>query len=109
LFRTEDHTIVELYKKRGFLTGHDFIPNKNIIWQALGTSREEIKPGVQQLANIQPGDRFLLASDGLAEACPDEELLQLFEQPSHNVAKALQDCCLKNSNDNFSFTLVDIN
>ncbi len=71
---TGDHSVVGELVRRGQLTSEEarVHPHSNEILRALGTQPEvdiELTP-----INVQPGDRFLLCSDGLSGMLPDPEI-----------------------------------
>jgi protein phosphatase len=62
---TEDHTLVGWQVKQGILSAEDAArsPHRNVITRAIG-SRDYVQVDVHTLAT-QPGDVFVLCSDGL--------------------------------------------
>src|SRR5216683_8266441 len=69
---TIDHSLVEEYLRLGKITEEEakHFPQKNIILRALGQQKiVEVEINVYQ---PQPGDIFLLCSDGLSGMIPDE-------------------------------------
>jgi len=62
---TEDHTIINAQLKKGLITPEQAqrVKNKNIITRAVG-HRDYVEVDLVQIA-VQPGDQFLLCSDGL--------------------------------------------
>ncbi len=66
---TRDHSLYQAWLDNG---GHGTPPQKNIIVRALGTSNE-VEPDVS-LQPGQPGDVFLLCSDGLTSMVEDGDI-----------------------------------
>ncbi|MBL0217491.1 MAG: serine/threonine-protein phosphatase [Myxococcales bacterium] len=64
----------ELYPEMTLEEERNF-PHKNVITRALGLS-EDVEVDVQ-LHSLNPGDRFLLCSDGLTGHLSDEDILEL--------------------------------
>ena len=68
---TQDHSLIAEQMRMGVLTAEqaEHSPMRNVITRAVGTKRS-IEPEVQRLA-VEPGDLFLLCSDGLTRELPD--------------------------------------
>ena len=105
LFRTEDHSMINWLAKKGALPGHHKHLD-HIIWQAVG-QRLDIEPDFAEITDIQPGDVFLLASDGLTEVWSDIELADLSVYKPAELAPHLLNRCREIARDNYSFTLVE--
>ncbi len=74
---SEDHSLVNEQIKAGMLTPEEakYSRYKNIITRSVGFE-EEVQVDVMGLA-LEPGDLFVLCSDGLANMVDDEELRDL--------------------------------
>ena len=85
---TVDHSIVEMMVQRGELSSEQAkgYPGKNLITRAIGTEAEVVCDTFRCSSN--PGEFFLLCTDGLTNLLADQELL--FEV-IHGVHK--EDCC----------------
>ena len=75
---TEDHSFVNSQLKQGVITEEEARESaqRNIITRAVGTA-DKVKPDIHAFP-VQPGDRFLMCSDGLTDMIDDpgiEELL----------------------------------
>jgi PPM family protein phosphatase len=72
---TEDHTHVGWLRRQGQLNERQarFHPRKNVLSQALGAGHRYLNPHIGML-DYQPGDRFLLSTDGLNEGLWDRAL-----------------------------------
>lgn len=110
-FRSTDHTIAELMHQNGKLSKEESenIPFKHIIWQAMGTHHGTLQPSIELIPDIEPGDRFLLATDGLTNSCDDNCLSELIMQHERDAAAALHERCEKIAHDNFTFTVIRAN
>ncbi|MFT5430167.1 MAG: serine/threonine protein phosphatase PrpC [Myxococcota bacterium] len=74
---TEDHSLLNDYKKMAKLTPEEErnFPHKNIIVRALGMKESvEVDLGTGE---IEPGDLYVLCSDGLNGELEDPEILEL--------------------------------
>lgn len=86
---TSDHSLLNEYLRLGLLQPEQAagFPYKNIIVRALGLS-----PGVEIDVGseaVEPGDRFLLCSDGLSDLVPDDHLRAvLLTEPDPQQASA---------------------
>jgi serine/threonine protein phosphatase PrpC len=71
---TVDHTLVEAYIRAGFMTREEAAtsPIRNIISRAVGAT--EVVKVAAHLVAVEPGDMFLLASDGLHGVVDDETI-----------------------------------
>jgi len=72
----EDHTLVQQYLRQGLLApeqaaGH---PQAHVLTQAMGVG--EVTPDLFQ-GNLEPGDRFLLSSDGVHGVLSPGELSEI--------------------------------
>ncbi|MFK8079187.1 MAG: PP2C family serine/threonine-protein phosphatase [Granulosicoccus sp.] len=83
---TDDHSLVQELHRLGELTADEAEnhPSANVITRAIGVA-DEIDIQVRQV-NIQPGDRFLLCSDGLFKDVKPEEVDNNLALPSPRQA-----------------------
>ena len=74
---TEDHSLLNDYIKMKRLTEEEIanFPHKNVIVRALGM-KESVKVDTQ-LDKPQPGDIYVLCSDGLCGPATDDEILEI--------------------------------
>jgi len=73
---TEDHSAVMELVKRGELTLQEarHHPDKNVVTRCLGTRPQVQVSAWPEPLPLQPGDHFLLCSDGLYDQVEDEEI-----------------------------------
>jgi serine/threonine protein phosphatase PrpC len=86
---TEDHTLVQAYIRAGILTREEAAasPIRNIISRAVGA--KEVVAVDAHLVAVEPGDMFLLASDGLHGVVEDETIAAvLLREPDITRAAA---------------------
>ncbi len=90
---TEDHSFVNSQVKSGMLTEEEAARShqKNIITRALGTA-SKVKPELR-VHQFQPGDVFLVCSDGLTDMVPDSEISSILARGGtmKELARALVD------------------
>jgi protein phosphatase len=74
---TEDHTLVGAYVQAGIMTREEAAVSevRNIITRAVGVE-ETVEVDTRQLA-VEPGDTFLLCSDGLHGVVGDEDMTSI--------------------------------
>lgn len=79
---THDHTHVGWLRRKGDINerearGH---PRRNALQQALGAGHQFVEPHIGAVAH-QPGDRFLLCTDGVIDGLWDRQLEELIRTP----------------------------
>ena len=107
---SEDHTYLNQIRKAGKLPEdpHNW-PPRNILSQAVGSSLV-ISPDVLNL-ELHPGDRILLASDGLHDVLSDMQISQILSEPKlpHKLCDDLINSALQNSaEDNVTVIVVQV-
>jgi protein phosphatase len=77
---TEDHSLVAEMQRDGFLSAEEaqVHPRRNELTRSVGVS-PSVKVDVSRVA-VEPGDRFLLCSDGLCGYLGDEEIREVLER-----------------------------
>jgi len=109
---TEDHSLLNDYKKSRALTPEEIqaFPHKNVIVRALGM-REAVEVDVQRVP-VEPGDVFVLCSDGLTGMVPDERIAEIVRGHPKDLrggAQALVDAANEGGGqDNVTCVLVQV-
>jgi serine/threonine-protein phosphatase Stp1 len=107
---TRDHSLVQDMVDAGLLHPDDAEkhPNASVIQRAVGVEDEVAMECVH--ARVEPGDRFLLCSDGLTRMVGDAELeAQLAYAPIELACDALINLVLeRGAKDNVTIVLVEI-
>ncbi|HJS69507.1 MAG TPA: Stp1/IreP family PP2C-type Ser/Thr phosphatase, partial [Gaiellaceae bacterium] len=77
---TEDHSLVADLMRSGRLTPEeaDAHPQRSVITRALGTDAEVDVDTVT--VDVEPGDLFLLCSDGLTTMVPEDDILRIVQE-----------------------------
>jgi serine/threonine protein phosphatase PrpC len=77
---TEDHSLVADLMRSGRLTPEeaDAHPQRSVITRALGTDPDVDVDTVN--VDVEPGDLFLLCSDGLTTMVPEEDILRIVQE-----------------------------
>lgn len=107
---TEDHTYVQELVNQGRLSDEEarVHPRSSLLTRALGTNPHvhvDIYEGV-----AQPGDRFVLASDGLMSMLPETQIRELLtgaETPEELVGRLIEEANEAGGYDNVTAIVVD--
>ena len=85
-------------------------PRRHILQKALGGQNQFVTPQVGE-ALCQPGDRFLVCSDGVTEELYDRDIIEILEKPVSvvsNPADALVEAVLaRGAKDNVTAVVID--
>jgi PPM family protein phosphatase len=109
---TTDHSLAEALVQAGTISRADAREHKfkNVLWKYLGTREVGDGPDVSVEA-MQAGDRYLLCSDGLSGAAPDDKVLEFMltqpdpQQCADGLGQLALDC---GSRDNVSCIVIDV-
>lgn len=110
---TRDHTWVREMMDRGMLSEEDakVHPQRNVLTQALGSESSPTPQISPEPLRLEPGDSYLLCSDGLWGLVSDDEMLQITAE-----AGALETACARlvdlarqrGGHDNITVVLLEI-
>ncbi|MFK4105809.1 MerR family transcriptional regulator [Streptomyces sp. NPDC019531] len=109
LFRiTHDHTVVQSLIDEGRLTREEAVthPQRALLLKALTTGTPDLK-----LHDAEPGDRYLLCSDGLCAIVPDaaiRDLLTAAPDPEAAVHRLVDAANAAGGPDNVSCVVADV-
>jgi PPM family protein phosphatase len=109
---TVDHSLAQALVEAKTISAHEAKEHrfKNVLWKYLGSKEVGEGPEVTVIS-IQPGDRYLLCSDGLSGVVTDEQLLEFIEQHSdmQTCAEGLGQFALDNgSRDNVTCVMIEV-
>jgi protein phosphatase len=110
---TKDHSLADALLEAGTITTEE-LPNhkfKNVLYLYLGSKEARGGPEDVRVLDVQPGDRFLLASDGLTGVVRDEELARILggNDDPQRAARVLTDQALANdSKDNITCLVIHV-
>ncbi len=110
---TKDHSLADALVEAGTITKEE-LPNhkfKNILYLYLGCKDARGGPEDVRVLDVLPGDRFLLASDGLTGVVTDGEVTRILAtcDDPQNAAKVLKDQALANdSRDNVTCLVIHV-
>ncbi len=106
---TEDHTLVAWQIKQGIISPQEAerSPHRNVITRAVG-SRDYVQVDTH-VFDLEPGDRFLLCSDGLHGYLLDHEIPPFLEQaPATAVQQMIALANSRGGRDNITAIVVSI-
>jgi protein phosphatase len=100
---TDDHSYVGWLRRKGEIAEREARshPRRNALQQALGAGNQFVEPHLGTVA-AEPGDRFLICSDGLVDGLWDSQLVEYLkptDQPvdEPNLAQRLVEAAVQNS------------
>jgi protein phosphatase len=90
---SQDHSLVDEQVRLGRMTQAEALrsPLRNVITRALGT-QSQVSPDIFEL-EAEPGDLFLLCSDGLIREVPDARIESILCAELANAGVSLNDLC----------------
>jgi protein phosphatase len=109
---TVDHSLAQALVEAKTITPEEAREHrfKNVLWKYLGSKEVGEGPDVK-VVEIQPGDRFVLCTDGVTGAVPDEKIMEcvLEHQDMQKCADALGQLALDlGSRDNVSCIVIEV-
>ena len=112
---THDHSYVGALRRSGQLNEREARthPRKNALQQALGAGHQFMEPHLGAVGH-QPGDQFLICSDGLNDGLWDHQLEDLIRHPSHTSAtstparRLVEEAVQSSGRDNTTALVVEI-
>lgn len=107
---TQDHALVEELVEKGILTREQAVshPQGNLVTRAVGAT-DNLKLDME-IVELQPGDVFVLCSDGLDKEMEPDEILEVVERENdRSLSDMLVDLALsRGSRDNVTVVTVQI-
>lgn len=107
---TRDHSLVQDLVDSGMLQPDEAVdhPNSNIITRAVGVA-EELRVDTVS-GDVQRGDQFFLATDGVTRLISDEELAAELSSnpPAHAARKLIETVLARGAPDNASLIITKI-
>jgi protein phosphatase len=112
---THDHSHVGALRRSGQLNEREarMHPRRNALQQALGAGHQFLEPHIGAVGH-QPGDRFLICSDGLIDGLWDHHLDELIRAPSPERAgqsaaqRLVEEAVQASGRDNTTAVVVEI-
>ena len=108
---TKDHSYVQEQVDAGFLTPEQarYHPYSNVITRCVGAS-SDVEPDIYR-GEVQPGDLYLVASDGLTGMVDDRRLAQLLNsraEPDRKVQALISEANGRGGLDNITAIIVQV-
>ena len=106
---TEDHTLIAWQLKQGIISKNEaaLSPHKNVITRAIG-SREYVQVDTN-FFQVEPGDVFVVCSDGLHGYIDDDEIPEIIALgPEAAVNEFVQTANLRGGRDNITTIVVKV-
>jgi serine/threonine protein phosphatase PrpC len=108
---TQDQTVAQEWVRRGRISAleAETSPQRHVLLQAIGAETSDLNIEVTTIA-LQPGDRLLLASDGLTGMIRDDRVRSILTEnndPDEAVAALVDAANEAGGQDNISVLLVD--
>lgn len=112
LFQTEDHSLVNDWVRNGVLTREEakHSKQKNVISRAMQPLEHRFKADIYHSNDIEPGDYFMLCSDGILEQMEDENLKFIFSEKGGDIKNKINILinATAQNHDNHSAILINI-
>lgn len=88
---TRDHSLADEYLEMGILRPEELeaFPYKNVVTRAVGLA-DVVEPE-DSFCTVQPGDIFVLCSDGLTDPLSDEQIRSIVVASADNIEQACRD------------------
>ncbi len=107
---TEDHTLLQEQIRKGMITKEEAeeFPYKNVITRAVGVF-EQVDVETLHM-ELEPGDRFVLCSDGLHNYLGGHEMRQIFERQSlhDGIRQMIAQANSRGGKDNITTIAVEV-
>jgi PPM family protein phosphatase len=108
---THDHSHVGWLRRSGRINEREqrMHPGRNSLQQALGAGHQTVEPQVGAVG-CEPGDRFLLCSDGLVDGLWDRRLEEMIRShPGPDIARLLvEEAVASSGRDNTTALVVEV-
>lgn len=105
---TEDHSLINEQVRAGVISEEEapHVVGRNVITRSVGFERDVMVDVLER--EPQPGDLYLLCSDGLSGLITSEKLLDLIQlsTPEEAVAKCIKEAKAAGGDDNISVIII---
>ncbi|MBR1474606.1 MAG: protein phosphatase 2C domain-containing protein [Muribaculaceae bacterium] len=115
IYRSEDHSLVNDYVRKGYITPHEAInhPQGNVITRCLSPTLPGQPRDMATMVctdDVEPGDYFLLCSDGVLHGLSDDQLATVLLNESMSDELKLNQIAqmCENSDDNNTAILIPV-
>jgi serine/threonine protein phosphatase PrpC len=112
---THDHSYVGWLRRKGEINEREarMHPRRNALQQALGAGNQFVEPHIGAVAH-QPGDRFLICSDGVVDGLWDRQLEEILRAPASADApqtaaqRVVEEAVAASGRDNTTAVVIEI-
>jgi protein phosphatase/serine/threonine-protein phosphatase Stp1 len=106
---TKDHSLVQEMVDAGFITAEaaESHPQANVITRAVGAGAEALELD-KVTDRMEPGDRFLLCSDGLCKTLDDAAIAALLADPGEPAAALVDAALAARVRDNVTAVVLEV-
>lgn len=112
---THDHSHVGWLRRQGKINEREARthPRRNALQQALGAGHQFVEPHIGAVAH-QPGDRFLICSDGLTDGLWDRQLEEYIRTPPADgkdwtpAQRLVEEAVMASGRDNTTALVVEV-
>ena len=109
---SQDDSQVGWLRRQGKLTEREARthPRKNILNKALGGGHQFVEPQIGAVS-CQPGDKFLLATDGITDGLWDHHLEEILRTPDNIITPAqqfLNEALARSGRDNITAVVIEM-
>lgn len=106
---THDDTHVGWLLRQGKLTERQAKnhPRRNILQASLGAGNQFVNPQVGTVL-FEPGDKFLLCSDGVTDGIFDEQLPSLLASSLYEAPRLVAEACERSGRDNATALIIQV-
>ena len=105
---TEDHSLINEQVRAGVISEEEapHVVGRNVITRSVGFEKDVMVDVLER--EPQPGDIYLLCSDGLSGLVTPEKLLEIFQTstPEEAVVKCIKEAKLAGGDDNISVIVI---
>ncbi len=106
---TDDHSFVGWQRRQGQLTEREARnhPRKSILTKSLGAGHQYVEPQVGAVG-FEPGDKFLICSDGIVDGLWDSRLESLSRESTMDAPTLIKEALDGGSRDNVTALLIEM-
>lgn len=106
---TDDHTFPGWQRRQGMINEREarMHPRKNVLNKSLGAGHQLVEPHVGAVG-FEPGDKFLICSDGLVDGLWDKRIESLAREANCDAPRLIREALDGGSRDNVTALLIEI-
>ena len=110
---TRDHSLARALEEAGTIKPEEVESHKfnHVLYNYLGSRDAREGPELVRVLDLRPGDRFLMASDGLTGVVKDDEIAALLgagSDPQQTAQELVNRALINNSKDNVTSAVIHV-